>query len=128
LNDRSGDELSKSRRENSYLNENHPDTVRKSSTLEAGTVLSRMGSKRVSGTVLQQSSKSDTVMDPYGGVASLLQTLGCAHLLQSFKDRSCTDAQAKDLKVDDLVKTFGFAPIKAQVTHFAHCSIMICFP
>ena len=90
-------------------------------------MLSRMGSKRGSA-ILQRPSLSDTVMDPYGGVASLLQTLGCAHLLQSFKDRSCTDAQAKDLKVDDLVKTFGLAPIKAQVTHFANCSVIIYFP
>jgi hypothetical protein len=67
---------------------------------------------------MSESSRSDATFDPYAGVVSLLNSLGCAHLLQAFKDRSCTDELAKDLKADELVKTFGLAPIKAQVTFF----------
>jgi aminoglycoside/choline kinase family phosphotransferase len=53
--------------------------------------------------------------DPYSGVAALLQHLGCAHLLQEFKSRGCSDATAADMKVDELVRSFSLAPVKAQV-------------
>jgi hypothetical protein len=84
--------------------ENHPETARRATTLDSGPTLAR-----------GQSVRFKSVDDPYMGVAVLLQTLGCAHLLQEFKSKGCHDTLAVDLRADELVKSFGFASVTAQV-------------
>jgi hypothetical protein len=106
---RQGQDVWKSRREGTMMEENHPETVRKATTLDSGPTLARGHSVRLR-----------SVDDPYMGVAALLQTLGIAHLLQEFKSRGCHDTLAVDLRADELVKSFGLASVTAQVTSVQH--------
>ena len=96
----------------------HPEAARRSSTYDASSTLVRGHSIR------NRSGSSSTGMDreqdPYNGVTTLLQQLGCAHALQEFKNKGCSDAVAADLKADELVKSFGLAPVKAQVACLSH--------
>ena len=126
---REGQEL-RSRRDDIMRDDSTPDTVR----LEASVTLSRSQSGRhANGGAAGAAAEREQVryshyitvilfqipallpQDPYSGVAALLQQLGCGHLLQEFKSRGCSDATAADMKADELVRSFGLAPIKAQV-------------
>jgi hypothetical protein len=90
----------------------HPEAARRSSTYDASSTLARGHSVRLrSGS---GSTGIDREQDPYSGVMTLLQQLGCPQALQEFKNKGCSDAVAANLKVDELVK-FGLVPVKAQV-------------